>query len=363
MSTKYYESQRKILDRMLSRISGLSTIEGSTTYMQYSPMTIELENIKLQLDEVVNRNNIVSAYENGYDEEVVKYAEEEGVDRKRANSATGNQTFFGTPNTIIPVGTKFGDEANGRMYETLLNGKIDITGKCTILSISCDKGYKYNAGIGTLNYLPIAISGVTGTTNEEKFTGGTDIESIDDLFYRHQLKVRRNPNGVNNAQFEEWALEVDGCCSCKVYACKDETLTYKRGHVCLVITDSSGRGVNEDLCKKVKDYIAPDEYGEGKVMMAILHVISATELPINLSFDLTLENGFELDVVKANIEEDLSKYLKELKGNRISYTKLGSKLYDVAGVKEYDNLLINGSTDNITLSDNQIPVLGSVTIS
>ena len=98
-------------------------------------------------------------------------------------------------------------------------------------------------------------------------------------------------------------------------------------------------------------------------MMAILHVISATELPINLSFDLTLENGFELDAVKANIEEDLSKYLKELKGNRISYTKLGSKLYDVAGVKEYDNLLINGSTDNITLLDNQIPVLGSVTIS
>ena len=62
MSSKYYESQQKILERMLSRISGLSTIEGSTTYMQYSPMTIELENIKLQLDEVINRNNIVFNY-------------------------------------------------------------------------------------------------------------------------------------------------------------------------------------------------------------------------------------------------------------------------------------------------------------
>ena len=47
MSSKYYESQQKILDRMLSRISGLSTIEGSTTYMQHSPIAIELENIKL----------------------------------------------------------------------------------------------------------------------------------------------------------------------------------------------------------------------------------------------------------------------------------------------------------------------------
>ena len=52
MSTKYYESQQKILDRMLSRISGLSTIEGSTTYMQHSPIAIELENIKLQMDEI-----------------------------------------------------------------------------------------------------------------------------------------------------------------------------------------------------------------------------------------------------------------------------------------------------------------------
>lgn len=43
MSTKYYESQQKILDRMLGRISGLSTIEGSTTYMQHSPIAIELD--------------------------------------------------------------------------------------------------------------------------------------------------------------------------------------------------------------------------------------------------------------------------------------------------------------------------------
>ena len=182
MSTKYYESQQKILERMLGRISGLSTIEGSTTYMQYSSMSIELENAKLQMDEIVNRNNIISAYENGYEEEVVKYAKEDGVDRKQANSATGKQTFFGTPNTIIPVGTKFGDKANGRMYETLTNATIDSTGKCTVLSVSCDKGFKYNADIGKLNYLPIAISRITGTTNDEKVTGAQAIINIDHSF-------------------------------------------------------------------------------------------------------------------------------------------------------------------------------------
>ena len=239
---------------------------------------------------------------------------------------------------------------------------IGADGSVEINAISVEAGERYNKEADTLQYIPIKLVGINSCTNKEPFTGGSDLETIDSLYYRDYLKVNKNPNGVNNAQFEQWALEVDGCGSCKVYACKDETLTHKRGHVCLVITNSSGRSASDELCQKVKDYIAPDEYGEGLTMMCILHVISATELPINLSFNLTLENGFELDVVKANIKEDLSKYLKELKSNRISYTKLGSQLYDVAGVKEYDNLLINGSTNNITLLDNQIPVLGSVTI-
>ena len=366
MSTKYYESQQKILDRMLGRISGLSTIEGSTTYMQHSPIAIELEDIKLQMDEIVNRNNIISAYENGYDEEVVKYAEADGVDRKQANSATGKQTFFGTPNTIIPVGTKFGDKANGRMYETVINGKIDTTGKCTILSISCDKGYKYNADIGTLNYLPIAISGVTGTTNEEKFTGGTDIESIDDLFYRHQLKVRASVNGCNKAQYELWATSVDGVGNVKVYSLKDETLTTKRGHVCIVITDSDRKGATPELCKKVKDYIDPND-GDGSGVApvnAIVHVISARELPLNISFKLQVETGYMLDEVKRQIINVFAEYLKKnaFSTTSLSVTKLGSLIYTIEGVKDYTDLLINGVDDTVSIAENEMAVVGVVTV-
>ena len=366
MSTKYYESQRKILDRMLSRISGLSTIEGSTTYMQHSPIAIELENIKLQMDEIVNRNNIISAYENGYEEEVVKYAEADGVDRKQAYSATGKQTFFGTPNTIIPVGTKFGDKANGRMYETVINGKIDTTGKCTVLSISCDKGYKYNADIGTLNYLPIAISGITGTTNEEKFVGGTDIESIDDLFYRHQLKVRASVNGCNKAQYELWATSVDGVGSVKVYSLKDETFTTKRGHVCIVITDSDRKGATPELCKKVKDYIDPNN-GDGSGVApvnAIVHVISAIELPLNISLKLQIETGYILDEVKQQIINVFAGHLKKnsFSTTNISVTRLGSLIYTVDGVKDYTDLLINGVDDTVTVAENEIAVVGRVTI-
>ena len=362
MSKGYYESQKAILDRMIEK-DGLSTQEGSLNYNLHAPFSYEVESIKSDMDEIIKRNNIIDAYNNGYEEEVEKYCKQDGVERKQAKFSTGKITFYGTTGTQINAGYQFGDSANGLRYKTTQDAIIGADGSVEVNAISIEAGERYNKEANTLQYIPIKIVGVNSCTNKEAFKGGSDIETIDSLYYRDYIKVNKNPNGVNNAQFEEWALEVDGCGSCKVYACKDETLTHKRGHVCLVITNSAGRSASDELCKKVKDYIAPDEYGEGKVMMAILHVISATELPINLSFDLTLENGFTLDAVKANIEEDLSKYLKELKGNRISYTKLGSQLYKVYGVKEYDNLLINGATDNITLLDNQIPVLGSVTIS
>ena len=362
MSKTYYESQKVILDRMIEK-DNLSTQEGSLNYNLHAPFSLELENIKSDMDEIIKRSNIIDAYSNGYDEEVEKYCKQDGVQRKQAKCATGKITFYGTTGTQINAGYQFGDKDNGLRYKTTQDATIGADGSVEIEAISVEAGERYNKEADTLQYIPVKIVGVNSCTNKEPFKGGSDKETIDSLYYRDYLKVNKNPNGVNNAQFEQWALEVDGCGSCKVYSCKDETLTHKRGHVCLVITNSAGRSASDELCKKVKDYIAPDEYGEGLTMMCILHVISASELSINLSFDLILENGFTLDTVETNIEEDLSKYLKELKSNRISYTKLGSKLYDVAGVKEYDNLLINGSTDNITLLDNQIPVLGSVTIS
>ena len=355
MSSKYYESQQKILERMLSRISGLSTIEGSTTYMQYSPMTIELENIKLQLDEVVNRNNIVSAYENGYDEEVVKYAEEEGVDRKRANSATGKQTFFGTPNTIIPVGTKFGDKANGRMYETVINGKIDTTGKCTILSISCDKGYKYNADIGTLNYLPIAISGVTGTTNEEKFTGGTDEESIDDLYNRYLLKVRTPATSGNKFNYEQWALEVEGVGYAK---CVPAEEIGKGGVVRVVIANGNKKAADEDLIKAVYKHIDSVR----PILSGTLQVVTVTEIPIDITGNIELDTSVTLMDVLATFKLLVQDYFNDqvYKNKKISIAKIQAMLIDIDGVLDCSDIKINGNSSNVNIAEEEIAVLHDI---
>ena len=68
----YYESQKDILDRMLSRTE-LSKTEGSLNYTLNAPFSFEVESIKSDMDEIIKRNNIIDAYKNGYEEEVEKY--------------------------------------------------------------------------------------------------------------------------------------------------------------------------------------------------------------------------------------------------------------------------------------------------
>lgn len=361
----YYESQKDILNRMLSKVEGLNTNEGSTAYMVQSPMSIELEQIKSNQNEIINQSNIVLAMQNGYDDSVIEFCRQDGIERKLANKSVGIETFYGTEGSIIPVGYIFGNESSGLLYKTLQQAVIGSKGEVDVLSISEKEGEKYNAKANTLTYMTISLVGVTSCTNKNNFENGADDESIDDLYYRHELKMKANPNGVNDAQFEYWALECDGVGSAKVYACKNASLEAQRGHVCIVITNSEGKKADETLCNTVKNYIAPDEYGEGKVMMCILHVISATELTINVSFKLTYSKSYSLDTVKTNITSKLEDYLKNIRKNKetkVSYSKLGSIIYTADGVLDYDNLLLNNAIDNITISENQTAVLGSVDI-
>lgn len=368
MSNTYYESQETILNRMLTKTEekGLSVDEGSTSYIQQSPIAAELESVKLDQDEIMDRSNIITAYENGYDDDVVKYAAEDGVDRKPENEATGVETFYGTEETVIPIGFKFGNANNGLVYETVLEGTINSSGSVDILSVSTEKAAKYNAQPGTLNYMPVSMVGVTSCTNKDSFTKGRDIESIDDLYYRHELKVRENPNGCNKAQYLKWCTDVEGVGAAKVYPLMDETLTKKRGHVCCVITNSEKRAADTELCTKVKNYIDPGD-GDGSGVApcnAIVHVISANELVLNITVNIEHDSSKDLGTLKTSIEKAITTYLKKMAFNvsKISFTRIGSLFYTIDGITEYSNLQINGSENDITIGDNQIAVLGSVTI-
>ena len=87
-------------------------------------------------------------------------------------------------------------------------------------------------------------------------------------------------------------------------------------------------------------------------------VDTASEVPISMTATLTLKSGYT-DTSGINIA--LTKYFSEMayKKSTLSYMSIGATILSVEGVETLSNLKLNGSTNDVTLTTYQIPVLGT----
>jgi uncharacterized phage protein gp47/JayE len=46
----------------------------------------------------------------------------------------------------------------------------------------------------------------------------------------------------------------------------------------------------------------------------------------------------------------------------VSYAKIGSLLLNTKGIQDYNTLLVNGGSANITISDIEMPIIGTITL-
>lgn len=69
-----------------------------------------------------------------------------------------------------------------------------------------------------------------------------------------------------------------------------------------------------------------------------------------------------IDNVKESFLESINTYFRDIRGE-IIYTKVMGILINTAGVHDLSNLLINGSTDNITINEDKIPSVTTVNFS
>ncbi len=106
--------------------------------------------------------------------------------------------------------------------------------------------------------------------------------------------------------------------------------------------------------------------GEGKAPIgARVTVEPAVSVNINISATLTVAAGYDANSVKATVQANLDAYIKSLvfaDDNDVRYVRIGQTILDTPGVEDYSNLTVNGDTANITIGDQQVAVLGTVTL-
>jgi uncharacterized phage protein gp47/JayE len=107
--------------------------------------------------------------------------------------------------------------------------------------------------------------------------------------------------------------------------------------------------------------------GEGKAPIgARVSVQAAVAVVISVSATLVIAPGYNPDSVKAAVQQSIASYLRSLAfapDNDVRYVRIGEAILDTPGVQDYQNLLVNGGTANVAIGDQEVAVLGTVTLS
>lgn len=337
-----------IRDRILSKMdTELQTREGSYAYNQASPIAVEIWRMLITLDELVYAFYVTPESGPWLDLHAYLLA----LARRVGTKATAAIHFTGRDGVTIPAGTQFFTLAG---LEFLLVYDVTLKdGGGTGYLQAAAVGDNYNVSAGEITQIMRNISGLESWHSEEAM-GGTDPESDASLFKRIDFRRKRPATSGNENHYVEWARECDG-----VGAVKVQRLWDGPGTVRVVLVGDDGHPVDDTVVANCAAYIETQRPAAAEVT-----VISAEGRSIDVSAAVTLDGTATLETVRGSFLSKLDDYLLSLgfEETVVYYTRIGALLSSVSGVIDYEDLLVNGGTDNVPVGKIAVPVPGEVTL-
>jgi Uncharacterized homolog of phage Mu protein gp47 len=336
---------------MINALKDTDTSEHSIIRNALSPSSYVFSQISLILDEIPKMIFAKSALENDYIDTLEQRCAEMGIYRKQATKATGIIRILGNKNAVFPeqsiVTTK-----SGKTYMTQEKIIIDEDGVGYANIVASDYGSSYNCSEGDIYIMPVKYSGISTIANEEKIDNGYDIETPEELYNRYLLKIQTPATSGNKYHYEQWALEVTGVGFAKCIS--------GAGNVKVIIANSNKRAANDELIKEVYSHINEVR----PILAGTLTIVTVKEITINITANVEIDSSVILGDVQNIFASAAKEYLsnKVYTTKKVSLTKLGGILVDIDGVVDYSELKINNGTSNITLGDEEIAVIGSVSL-
>lgn len=344
------ETDNVIHARMLAEISDdVDKRQGSVAYDLTRPAAAEYAQAYIALDNVLTFG---FATEDMPDEYLDLRTAELGVYRKPSVKAVGQLTFTGEDGEVIVEGTRARTESN--VYFVTTQDGVITNGSVTLVAEAEVGGITGNVGVGEITVILGNLSGVVEVTNVSAFDGGVDTESSASLLQRYYDKAQKPVTSGNVYHYEQWAREVAGVGDARVHPIWNGPGTVK-----VVLLDEQKKTPAQSIIDATAAYIEVQ-----RPVGANVTVVGAQEVPIDVSAELTLAHDAVLDEVVADIERGVAEYLASLafKDTLIRYTRIAAILLDIPRIIDYANLTVGGGVDNIEVTDDQVAVLGEVTL-
>lgn len=327
------------------------TREGSFADDQVGPMAVQLSNGLASLNEI---RHIIWV-----DETSGPYidlaADDMGIEpRKLGTSAQVSLQITGEAGYVILSGSTFTTKGN-LCYLTGEDAVIPENGVVTVLAEAADVGAIYNVGAGTITLQFDNASEITVVTNPESAKGGTDPESDASLFARVELARKKPRTSANKYDYEEWALEVDGVDKAQVFP-----LRYGRGTVMVLIADENRKPVDQSVIDKCAAHIE-DKMTLGGIELTVK---TPSEVAVSVAATVITDGTETLSSIQQHFKAALEQYFSDISlvSSEVVYNQVSSRLISTAGVRDHSSLTLNGQSQNIALTDEQVPVVGEVVV-
>jgi uncharacterized phage protein gp47/JayE len=139
-----------------------------------------------------------------------------GLARQAPVPATGTVVFTGN-NVTVPQGTVLA-RADGLQY--ILAAAVTLIGGAGSGTVTCaSAGAVTNTAAGGTLGLTSPVAGVasTVTVGSGGLSAGADLEGDESLLARLLLRIQQTPQGGSAADYEEWALGVNGVTRAWIY--------------------------------------------------------------------------------------------------------------------------------------------------
>lgn len=339
-----------ILQRMLNRIpSTMDKREGSIIYDALAPAAVELQLMYIELDVILAETFADTASR----EYLIRRAEERGLTPTAASFAILKGEF----NIDIAIGSRFScSDLNYIAIEKIADGQYQM--QCETLGVIGNKNF------GDL--IPIDyIEGLTYAQLTELLIPGEDEEDTEVFRNRYFDSFETKAYGGNIQDYLEKTNSISGVGSTKV-----TPIWNGGGTVKLTILNSEFDKASSTLIETVQETIDPTKDGTGIGVAPIGHVVTvdtATEVEVNISTSITFDEGYSFNGQRERIVEVISDYLLEIRKDWATQTnsivriaQIESRIMTIEGVIDIANTEINGSPDNLTLTNYQIPIMGVI---
>ncbi len=269
--------------------------------------------------------------------------------RKAAGAAEGTITFTGTNGSTVPAGSILRRADN---VEYSVDVDITVAGGTGTGVVTClTPGASGNAGAGVKINLISPVAGVQSQANVTIISGGTDVESDEELRGRIIARIQKPPQGGAAHDYEAWALEVPGVTRAWPYP-----MQYGLGTVGLTFVMDNKAGTIIPSAGEVASVQTHIDDPAVRPVTADVTVFAPVAVPVNLEIHISPNSLAVQKAVKAELEAFFRR--EATPGGTLYKSRINEAISTAAG--EFDHVLVTPSAD-IVMTFGQMPVIGTFT--